>query len=192
MSKILFFDVETTGLSPIQNSIHQLSGIIEINGDVKEVFDIKMKPREYDSLPDDYTTPVGGVTKSMMSHYQIPSEAYWQLTNIMKKYVDKFNKQDKFFAAGYNCQAFDMPFLREFFTRNDDKYFGSWFWSASLDVMILAAEYLIDKRAEMPNFKLETVASFLGKIPEGEGFHDALTDIKITREIYHTVRSGIF
>ena len=37
--KLLFFDLETTGLSSTENGIHQISGCIEIDGMEKEVFD---------------------------------------------------------------------------------------------------------------------------------------------------------
>lgn len=188
MSKIFFFDVETTGVSPKTDSIYQISGIIEIDGQIVETFDIKMKPQEFDSLPEDYVTPVGGITKQMMYSFQSPAEAYRQLIGILNKHVDKYNSKDKFFASGFNSQSFDMQFFREFFSRNNDKYFGSWFWPISLDVMILAAQYLIDRRIYMVNFKLETVAAELGIKAEGEGFHDAFTDINVTRGIYHVVK----
>lgn len=46
--------------------------------------------------------------------------------------------------------------------QNGDKYFGSWFWSNSIDVMVLATPYLAAKRTEMENFKQGTVAKALG------------------------------
>lgn len=44
MIKILFFDCETTGIDPKKNAIHQLSGIMDIDGIIKETFDYKIKP----------------------------------------------------------------------------------------------------------------------------------------------------
>lgn len=184
MSKIFFFDTETTGLYSDRHSIYQLAGIIEIDGVVKHEFNIAMQPAEVNQLPDDYVTPVGGITKAQLLTYDTPKQGYKKLINILCLYVDKFNRQDKFFVAGYNCQSFDMAFLRQLFERNGDNFFGSWFWSASLDVMIMAAYYTKEQRKTMSNFKLETVAKFFGLTVGEEGYHDALADVRITREIY--------
>ena len=183
MSKILYFDVETTGLSPAKDSIHQMGGIVEIDGVVVEEFDIRMKPINFTELPETYVTPVGGITKAMMADYLPQSQGFAQFKQILNKHVDKYNRNDKFFIAGYNCQAFDMLFLRTLFDRNGDTYFGTYFWSSSIDAMILAAYYLRDYRHKMPNFKLETVAAHYGLAVDGPGFHDALSDIRITRGI---------
>ena len=41
--------------------------------------------------------------------------------------------------AGYNAR-FDMDFVRALFEKSGDSYFGSWFYSAPLDVMSFVAE----------------------------------------------------
>src|SRR3712207_9107105 len=89
-------------------------------------------------------------------------EVYAQFVAMLGKHVDKFNKKDKFFLVGYNNAAFDNQFLRGFFLQNGDNYFGSWFWANTIDVMVLATAYLAERRPEMENFKLSTVAKFLG------------------------------
>ena len=107
---------------------------------------------------------------------------------MLGKYVDKFNRKDKFFLVGYNNAAFDNNFLRGFFLQNGDEYFGSWFWSNSVDVMVLASNYLLDRRAEMENFKLSTVAKFLNISVEDDALHDAQYDIELTKLIYDIVK----
>ena len=107
---------------------------------------------------------------------------------MLGKYVDKFNRKDKFFLVGYNNAAFDNNFLRGFFLQNGDEYFGSWFWSNSVDVMVLASNYLLDRRAEMENFKLSTVAKFLNIAVEDDALHDAQYDIELTKLIYDIVK----
>lgn len=42
--KLLFYDLETTGTMYWRNGIHQLSGMVVINGEVKETFDFKVQP----------------------------------------------------------------------------------------------------------------------------------------------------
>lgn len=114
-------------------------------------------------------------------------EVYRQFVDMLAKYVDKYNRQDKFFLAGYNNASFDNQFLRAWFVQNEDKYFGSWFWSNSIDVMVLATPYLAARRAEMENFKQGTVAKFLGIDVDSNRLHDALYDIEICKAIFDIV-----
>lgn len=60
--------------------------------------------------------------------YPPMGEIYKQFVDLLSKYVDRYNKKDKFFLAGYNIASFDNSFLRAWFIQNGDKYFGSWFW----------------------------------------------------------------
>lgn len=107
---------------------------------------------------------------------------------MLAKYVDKYKKTDKFFLVGYNNASFDNQFLRGFFLQNNDQYFGSWFWSNSIDVMVLASNKLVERRAEMENFKLSTVAKFLGIQVSEDNLHDAFYDIYLTKAIFDIVK----
>lgn len=114
---------------------------------------------------------------------------YNQLVTMLSKYVDKYDKNDKFFLCGYNNAAFDNQFLRGFFLQNGDNYFGSWFWANTLDVMVLATLALADRRAQMENFKLSTVASAMGvEVNAGEP-HNAMYDIYLTKAIFDKIRT---
>lgn len=42
--KLFFFDLETTGVNPGKNGIHQISGEIVIDGKTMELFDFKVQP----------------------------------------------------------------------------------------------------------------------------------------------------
>lgn len=44
MSKLLFFDLETTGVKFWRNGIHQIGGIVDIDGQETERFDIRLAP----------------------------------------------------------------------------------------------------------------------------------------------------
>lgn len=44
MSKLLFFDLETTGVKFWRNGIHQIGGIVDIDGHEAERFDIRLAP----------------------------------------------------------------------------------------------------------------------------------------------------
>lgn len=184
--KIIFYDCETTGLNSAVHGIHQLSGIIVIDGEVKEEFDFKMQPF-HGALFDNNALLVSGVTREQIESYEPSLNTYLKFIRMLSRYCDKYDKKDKFFLAGYNNASFDQHFLREWAHRCGDKYFGSWFWSNPLDVFILASQHLIAKRAGMPDFKLKTVATHLGIAPEEEKLHDALYDVRLTKEIYDII-----
>jgi DNA polymerase III subunit epsilon len=185
--KLLFFDLETTGTNPCKNGIHQISGEIVIDGTSKEKFDFKVQPNPM-CLIEQQALDVAGVTREQVLAYPPMSEIYNQFVVMLGKYVDKYKNTDKFFLVGYNNASFDNQFLRGFFLQNNDQYFGSWFWSNSIDVMVLASNKLIERRAEMENFKLSTVAKFLGIQVLEDNLHDALYDIYLTKEIFDIVK----
>lgn len=179
MIKLAFIDVETTGLDPKVNGILQISGIIRVPDSPEEKFTLRVQPFpedvvEKDALAANKLDPKEGL---------LPNQAHWQLVRILGKYVNKYKKDDKFFFVGYNAQ-FDAQFLRSFFDKQDDHYFGSWFFNPPLDVMTLSLVKLIDKRWAMPNFKLGTVAKALGIDFDPEAAHGAEYDIQKTAEIY--------
>ncbi len=185
--KILFYDIETTGTRFWKNGIHQLSGAVVIDGEIKETFDFRVRPNP-NAIIEQEALDVAGVTKEQIMQYEPMDVVYKKFVELLGKYVDKFKRNDKFYLAGYNNAPFDNQFLRAWFVQNNDKFFGSWFWSNSIDVMVMATQYLIDKRPEMENFKLSTVAKYCGIDVEAESLHDALYDITLTMKIYDKVK----
>ena len=184
--KLVFFDIETTGTNPGKHGIHQISGQIVIDGVVKESFDFHVQPNPK-ALIEEEALKVGGVTREQILAYPPMQQVYQEFVAMLGKYVDKFNKKDKFFLVGYNNAAFDNQFLRGFFLQNGDVYFGSWFWSNSIDVMVLASAYLATRRPEMENFKLSTVAKTLGIVVNDDSLHDAMYDIELTKAVFDIV-----
>ena len=181
----IFFDVETTGLSS-ECAITQLSGVVEVDGEVAEEFNLLMAPHAGAEINPEALEVQGGTKEEIMS-YPNPGAQFRKFRRLLEKYVDKFNPKDKIFLVGYNNRQFDDQVLRAWFNRNQDKFFGSYFWSNSLDVLVLAGEYLQRRRLRMPNFKLATVAKELGLVFSDEQFHDAMFDVRVTRAIYEIV-----
>lgn len=186
MAKLLFYDLETTGINPAKNGIHQISGCITIDGIEQERFNFHVQPNPK-AIIEEQALQVAGVTKEQIRAYPSMQQVYQQFVSMLSKYVNKYSKTDKFFLAGYNNAAFDNNFLRGFFLQNDDKYFGSWFWSNTIDVMVLAAQYLLQQRPQMANFKLATVAQQLGIAIDDQSLHDAYYDIYLTQEVYKRI-----
>jgi len=185
--KLLFFDLETTGIKYWRNGIHQISGEIVIDDETKESFNFKVCPHPQCEVEQEALT-VCNVTRDQIFAYPKMEDIYRQLVDMLSKYVDKYNRDDKFFLVGYNNSSFDNYFLKAFFVQNGDDYFYSWFWVNSIDVMVLASHYLMDIRHQMKDFKLETVARTLGIKLEPEKLHDAEYDIWLTRQVYDRIR----
>lgn len=184
--KIIFFDLETTGTLVNRHGIHQLSGEITVDGETKEMFDFRVRPNPKADILQE-ALDVAGVTKEQIQAYPAMGEVYQQFIALLSKHVSKYDKKDKFFLAGYNNASFDNQFLRAWFLQNGDQYFGSWFWSNSIDVMVLATPYLASKRSDMENFKQGTVAKTLGIPVDESKLHDALYDIQVCKAIYDIV-----
>ena len=179
MKKALWFDVETTGLSPYKNDIIQIAGLVEINGEIKEEFEMKCAPQDFTQL-DSKALAIHGYSKEMLKEFPAPREIYNKLIRIIEKYISRYDKNDKFTPAGYNVK-FDCDFLKNFFEKAGDRYYGSLFNWKLVDP--LAKLYMMDyeMKLSLPDYKLSTVCAHFN-IPLKA--HDALADIKATRELY--------
>ncbi|MDR0575630.1 MAG: 3'-5' exonuclease [Tannerella sp.] len=186
--KQMFFDLETTGFDPEKNCIHQLSGIIVIDGKNECRFNFYVRPFP-GAVIDPGALAVSGVTAEQIMSYPPPEEACMELVEMLDWYADKDNDKDRFFLVGYNNVSFDDRFFREFFRQNGGWDFKSRFWHNSIDVMVLASDYLAERRTEMDNFKLPTVARFLGIDVDDASLHNSVYDIFLTKAIYDIVKS---
>jgi len=181
--KQLFFDLETTGLDNQKHAIHQLSGMVVIDGVIQEHFNFKIQPHK-GALCSAEALQICGITMEILRSYPECTEQYKAFTTMLAKYVDKFNKKDKFYLCGFNNASFDNQFLRSFFQANGDNYFGSWFWSNCFDIMVMATPFLASQRGEMQDFKLKTVAKHCGIIIDETKLHEAQYDVDLTYLIY--------
>lgn len=183
MAKKAFVDIETTGVEPNNCGVVQIAMIIEIDDVVEEALNLKCRPFGGDEIMQS-ALDIIRKTEEELNEYQEPVSIHKALLDIMDKYVNRYDPRDKFWFIGYNSH-FDDQFLRKWFSKCGDKYYGSWFWWPPLDVAQFAAEYLQNERADMPNFKLATVAKHFGLKHDEAEMHDATADVVLTRDIYH-------
>lgn len=183
--KKVFIDVETTGVDHMLNGIIQIAGTISFFTDEglsdMESFNYNVAPFPSDVI-EDKALEVNKVSREQIAAYPSPQEVYGKLRNLFGKYCDKYDRQDKMFFIGYNSR-FDYDFMRSWFEKNNDVYFGSFFFFPPIDVMNLAIVDLIKHRHLLPNFKLETVSKHCGITTEGM-LHDADVDIELTKRLY--------
>lgn len=190
-TKIAFIDVETGGLDPQRSALLQLSGVIDINGEEVERFNYFIRPFENDEV-NPKALQVNKFTLEQIQGFDSPAKVFGNFEAMLSKYVDRFSKYDKLFFIGYNSHAFDTQFVRNFFQKNGSKFYGSYFWAASPDVMLSWSAELMSVRHTMKNFKLMTVARKAGIVIDETRLHDAMYDIELTRELYYRLQTNIF
>ena len=179
--KIFYFDVETTGLNDKRNDIIQLGGLIEINGKIEDEIELVCQPFNYNTI-DAKALEVNKLTVAQIKEFPTPQEAHRKLKKVLEKYIDNYTRgHDRFSPAGFNV-GFDVGFLREFFLKNKDTYYNSFFDYHLLSVDSLL--YLFDYKGliKLENYKLATVAKHFGIELDA---HNALSDIKATRQVFY-------
>lgn len=182
----IFYDVETTGENPNKHCLHQVAGLIEINGEVVEEFNFRCKPHSK-AVIDPEALKVSKTVMKDFDNFPNFETAKIKFCQLLAKYIDKYDKRSKAYLVGFNNRGFDDKFLRMWFLLCDDQFFSSWFWADTLDASVLASEYLLPRRMGMPNFQLHTVAKTLGLEVDNDRLHDARYDAQLTREIYRIV-----
>jgi DNA polymerase III subunit epsilon len=189
--KLLFYDLETTGLLPNKHSIHQLAAMYFENGELVKEIEIKFKPNPK-ALIDQEALDLKNITMDNLMNRQSYNEGFYEFKNYISAWCNKFDKNDKIELIGYNNRTFDDQFLRGFFLQNDDKYYGSFFHQQSRDVNVLAVECLSPYRGELANFKLMEVARYLGIEVDESKAHDALYDVRATFAVWLELRNRFF
>lgn len=182
MIKKFFCDVETCGLDPKKNGVLIIGGIIEY-GDIYEEFELKGKP-----FPEDEINPealaVNKITLEEIHTFQKPEQMYHKFIAKILSHVDRYNKKDKFFFIAHNA-GFDNQFLREFFNKIGDKYFGSYFFHPSICTQLMASLYLKPVRHEMDSFHLHDIMNKMNILTDEDARHKALGDTKMMRNLYY-------
>lgn len=193
MDLILHFaDVETTGLDPVKNGLTQIAFTIDIlreDGTLEpqEAYNTQVKPFEGKDLVSTKALEVQGLELKDLKAFPDPTSIYIELNNIYSKYINKYDKKNKMVFLGYNGK-FDYDFMRSFFTKHKDPFFGSWFWFPPVDIMTLSFDFLLKGRHNLPDFKLHTVAGEMGIALDKNKLHDAMYDIELAKEIYLIIK----
>lgn len=183
--KTLFIDAETTSFHADICGLIQISGIIEIDGVEKEKFDIRSNIFDDDEILNE-ALETNGISLSQIKKFPKPRIAFAKFISVLKKYVDQYDKNDKFVVYAYKSE-FDNTVLRSWFLKNNDNYFGSWFWNPWIDIMNLSMYILQEERSLLKNFKLITVAEYLGLEIDNDKAHDSMYDIELAREVYRKI-----
>jgi len=187
MKKVLWLDVETTGLDCKKHGLREVGFIIEIDGVEVDKGVFKINPFTYttkDVEIDDYALEISKVSIEDLESYDRVSYCFKELMNKLVKYVNVNDKNDCFVIAGYNA-AFDIGFIKEWFKEMGllDSY-KDLFHYKSLDVfsIVFALRHIGLNSAE--NDKLETMCNYFDIEIEA---HNALSDIEATKKLYELI-----
>jgi DNA polymerase III alpha subunit (gram-positive type) len=173
MKKVLWFDTETTGFSPVKNDIIQIAGLIELDGEIMEEFNIKFQPVSYEHIQPK-ALEINKMTLEQIKEFQSAEEGCREIVAILDNAV---SDGIKLVPAGHNV-SFDVNFLREFLVKTG--------WNKRVEEY-LKDEYICTKEIAkngkriFDNHKLTTIAEDFGIEYDA---HDALADIQTTRKIY--------
>ena len=177
--KLLFVDVETTGLNPDRHGVIQLAALHEGSQFVARVNPGKAV------LYDKEALKVNGIKKKKIKKFPKSSVVMDNFVQWMKKEINPYDKNDKFIAVGYNVK-FDVEFLHGWARREGFMYMGSYIDWRVIDVLVLArtAHYLGQLPGKPEDFKLVTICELYGI---NGATHDALEDIEATRELFYKI-----
>lgn len=185
--KILYFDTETTGLDPTNHEIIQFAALIEIDGEIKEEVNWHCQPKNWEII-EKKSLEINGISLEMLKTFDLPETTASNIKNLFDKYIDKYDKTDKFYPAGHNI-SFDINFLQAFWKKYIDEYgTGSYQNWRCLDSRIMANFLLVNNIIKSPDAKLINLCSELGIKIEA---HDALSDIRATRILINKMRKMI-
>lgn len=181
MNKIIFIDTETGGVNPEKAALIQLSGIIRIDKKDVEKFNFYIKPFENSEVTEKALEVQGRTLEELKTDkYVEEKEVYKQFIKLLDKYVDKYDRTDKFVVAGYNVR-FDVDILKAFFQRHGNNFLFSYLDSSMLDPLYsIRLLQIAEILPVLENNKLETWCKHFGIELKA---HDSLEDIEATKKL---------
>ena len=152
-------DIETTGMSHVNNEIIEISALKIRDGMIANSFSSLVKPVRGVNY---FITRLTGISNKMLSDAATIDEVLPDFLSFIGNDV----------ILGHNIK-FDLRFLRA----NCEKYLNIQLENESVDTLGLARKY-----SGAPSCKLDSLAEFYGV--NSSGHHRALRDCEMTYEIY--------
>jgi exodeoxyribonuclease I len=193
MEKFVFYDYETTGISPEYDQPLQFAAIItDLNFNEIDRVDIRCQLSPH-ILPTPKALYVTGVNPSMLLNNNLPNA--FEFAQEIQEFTQKWAPA---IWIGYNTIQFDEKFMRQMFYQNlQPNIFATQFFDNSrLDVMKMVfavfaenpdiLEWPINEKGKI-NFKLEQLAPANGF--KSHNAHDALGDVEATIFILNIIKT---
>lgn len=157
-------DLETTGLSPSNCEIIELSAVKISDNSIVDTFSTLLKP---ESPVSDFIQQLTGITNEMLSTAPKIDDVIYDFLLFMSKNI----------LVGHNIN-FDINFLRH----NCHKILNLNFDNDYVDTLRLSRKLIPD----IENYKLGTVSKYFGITPTSE--HRALADCMTTNDVFIKLR----
>ncbi len=190
--RIVFFDLETSGLDPLVHPITQIAAVA-VDEQLNELESYECKVMFYDKMCDEKALALNGYDEAKWIAEGIsPLQAVGQFGRFLSRYADIERKSEKTQnpyrvaqLAGYNAATFDGPFIQQFF-KNERAFLPASY--QVLDVLQRAKWHFLELGVTLPSLKLSAVAEHFGiKVEQA---HDALADVRTTIAVYKAIRKG--
>lgn len=183
LKKILYIDTETGGVDFQNSALIQLSGIIEIDGIEQERFNFYVKPFGNSIVTDEALQVQGRTFADLATDKYIDEKiVYRDFVAVLDKYIDKYDKTDKFLVAGFNVN-FDINMIKALFLRNHNSFLYSYIESASFVLDPMQIVTFLQEAQVLPklaNNKLGTLCEYFNIKFEA---HDSMEDIIATKAL---------
>lgn len=153
-------DIETTGLSPFQNEIIELSALRIVDGKIQDECSMLVKPL---GTLNYFITNLTGITQQMLSNAPGIKEALEEFTEFVSNSI----------IIGHNIN-FDIKFIDTKRQESHNLPFDNDF----IDTLTLARKHL----PQLKSKKLEFIAKHFNL--ETKGMHRGLKDCKVTNHCY--------
>lgn len=164
---LIVFDLETTGLSRVNDRIIQIAAIrygIDKNMNLKEqcIYHQYVNPGTPIS---DEITKLTGITNELLRDKPTEDEIFMEVQDFFEDDI----------VAGYNIGTFDVKFMQEYYGRQ-----GALYSPIGIVDCITMARNLLTKDVDVENYKLKTVGDYYGLQFNA---HSALEDARTTGKL---------
>ena len=188
-TKLLYLDVETGGLDPSKHALLSISGLIysynqNTNSFDNESFNYYINPPA-NYIIEKSALEINGLTEDFISQQETYEQVYKKLITLFDKYIDKYNKDDKFLLITYNGK-FDISFLQEFFKYNKNDFLFSYISGYNLDVYELVKHIYYCYNLPLQNLRLTTVCEYFNI---NHNAHTSLGDVTATCKLYNILKT---
>lgn len=186
MKKVVFFDLETSGLDANKHDVIQFAGVALDEWQEVGAMELKIRfPREHAS---EEALAVNHFDAAVWAREALnPLHAAQRISKFFSTHADveKISKRSGrpywiARVAGHNAASFDGPFLNAFFRRT-----GVFLPAATyeaLDTMHLARWVTYSRGIELKDHRLGTLYEAFCGAPLADA-HDALTDVRATARL---------
>lgn len=159
------FDLETTGISPYNDSIIEISAVKVIGGKVVDTFSTLVNPRR--SIPYG-ATAVNGITDDMVAGEPFVEEVLPAFNAFIEDFV----------LVGHNIASFDMKFIWKAAT----EHLGQTFSNDYIDTLPMARKRL----PKLAHHRLVDLAEYYNISTEGA--HRALNDCIMNQQCFELLQ----